>query len=137
VVAHAPAALGAHAGAPSDFFTPTELPRTLVPKSRSLPPREGAMLSLYEAAHAALRSALGSEVLPVFERLHHELERDFKNDWLLRWNLLESLQKLGLHGDLAEALRAELTKLEVYYEYKQPIASGLRYLASMLGRPAA
>jgi phenylalanine-4-hydroxylase len=137
LVALAKAALGAHAGAASDFFPPTELPRTLVPKSRSLPPREGAMLSLYEAAHAALRSSVGSEVLPVFERLHHELERDFKNDWLLRWNLLESLQKLGLEGQLADALRRELTKLEVYYEYKQPIASGLRYLASMLGRPAA
>ena len=137
VVALSPQVLGAHAGAPSDFFAPTELPRTLVPKSRSLPPREGAMLSLYEAAHAALRSALGSEVLPVFERLHLELERDFKNDWLLRWNLLESLQKLGHDGALTDALRAELTKLEVYYEYKQPIASGLRYLASMLGRPAA
>jgi hypothetical protein len=137
VVALAPAALGAHAGAPSDFFAPTELPCTLVPKSRSLPPREGAMLGLYEAAHAALRSSLGSQILPVFERLHRQLERDFKNDWLLRWNLLESLQKLGLDGELADALRGELTKLEVYYEYKQPIASGLRYLASMLGRPAA
>ncbi len=137
LVVVAPTALGAHAGAPSDFFPSTELPRTLVPKSRSLPPREGAMLSLYEAAHAALRSSVGSAVLPAFERLHGELERDFKNDWLLRWNLLESLQKLGLGGELADALRSELTKLEVYYEYKQPIASGLRYLASTLGRPAA
>ncbi|HKY40968.1 MAG TPA: aromatic amino acid hydroxylase [Polyangiaceae bacterium] len=136
LVALAGAVLGAHAGAPSDFFAPTELPRMRVPKSRSLPPREGAMLSLYEAAHAALRSSVGSEVLPVFERLHCELERDFKDDWLLRWNLLESLQKLGLDGELAAALRSELTKLEVYYEHQQPIASGLRYLASMLGRPA-
>jgi hypothetical protein len=137
VVALAGAAVGAHAGAPSDFFPPTELPTTRVPKSRSLPPSEGAMLGLYEAAHAALRSSLGSEVLPVFERLHRELSRDHQGDWLLRWNLLESLQKLGLRGELADALRAELTKLEVYYEHKQPIASGLRYLAGALGRPAA
>jgi hypothetical protein len=134
LVALAEAAEGAHAGAPSDFFPPTELPSTQVPKSRSMPPREGAMLGLYETALSALRSELGSDVLPVFERLHHELERGFPNDWLLRWNLLESLQKLGIEGPLADALRAELTKLEVYYEYRQPIASGLRYLASVLGR---
>jgi phenylalanine-4-hydroxylase len=137
LVALAEAAVGAHAGAPSDFFPPTALPSTLVPKSRSLPPREGAMLSLYETALGALRSTLGADVLPVFERLHRELARDFPNDWLLRWNLLESLQKLGIEGQLPETLRAELTKLEVYYEYKQPIASGLRYLAAALGRPAA
>lgn len=92
------------------------------------------MLSLYETALGALRSTLGTDVLPVFERLHRDLERDFPNDWLLRWNLLESLQKLGIQGELAETLRAELTKLEVYYEYRQPIASGLRYLAAALGR---
>lgn len=133
LVVLAEAAVGAHAGAPSDFFSPSELPSTLVPKSRSLPPREGAMLSLYETALGALRSTLGADVLPVFERLHRDLERDFPNDWLLRWNLLESLQKLGLRGELAETLRAELTKLEVYYEYRQPIASGLRYLAAAKG----
>lgn len=137
VVALAEAAEGAHAGAPSDFFPPRELPVTHVPKARSLPPREGAMLSLYETALGALRSSLGSDVLPVFERLHRELERDFPHDWLLRWNLLESLQKLGIEGTLASTLRTELTTLEAYYEYRQPIASGLRYLASVLEPPAA
>jgi phenylalanine-4-hydroxylase len=135
VVALAEVAEGAHAGAPSDFFPARELPVTQVPKSRSMPPREGAMLSLYETALGALRSSLGADVLPVFERLHAELERDFPHDWLLRWNLLESLQKLGIEGPLASTLRAELTRLESYYEHRQPIASGLRYLAAVLGPP--
>ena len=66
---------------------------------------------------------------PVFERLHRELCLRFEHDWLLRWNLLESLQKLGLNGEVASQLRHELEKLEVHYQYRQPIASGLSYLA--------
>ena len=121
-------ALAAHAGAPSDFFPETELPQALVPKAHTVPPRDRELLGLYETALGALRSALGSDVVPVFERVHRELCRHFEHDWLLRWNLLESLQKLGLHGDLASALRHELEELEVYYQYRQPIASGLSYL---------
>jgi phenylalanine-4-hydroxylase len=129
VLVLATAVLGAHAGAPSDFFTETELPRTKVPKPRAIPPREHALLGLYEAAISALRSSLGSEVLPVFERVHRELAAQFPEDWLLRWNLLESLQKLGLPGPMADDLRRELSELEVHFQYRQPIASGLAYLA--------
>jgi hypothetical protein len=47
----------------------------------------------------------------------------------LRWNLLESLQKLGIEGRVTAELRRELEQLEVHYQYRQPIASGLSYLA--------
>ncbi|RYZ09556.1 MAG: aromatic amino acid hydroxylase [Myxococcales bacterium] len=120
--------LGAHAGAPSDFFPQTELPQTRVPKAHTVPPREQGLLSLYELSLSALRSALGSSVVPVFERVHRELAESHPHDWLLRWNLLESLQKLGAGGSLAEALRGELEDLEVHYDCRQPIASGLSYL---------
>jgi phenylalanine-4-hydroxylase len=129
VVALADGAEGAHAGAPSDFFPETELPQALVPKSHTVPPRERELLGLYETALGALRSSLGSEIVPVFERVHAELCRSFEHDWLLRWNLLESLQKLSLNGPVAADLRRELEQLEVYYQYRQPIASGLSYLA--------
>jgi phenylalanine-4-hydroxylase len=129
VVALAEQAIGAHAGAPSDFFPETELPEALVPKAHTVPPRDRELLGLYETALGALRSALGSEVVPVFERVHRELCRHFEHDWLLRWNLLESLQKLSLQGKVASELRRELEELEVYYQYRQPIASGLSYLA--------
>ncbi len=133
LVVLADAALGAHAGAPSDFFPETELPQALVPKAHTLPARDGALLGLYEQALAALRSSLGAEVVPVFERLHRELNAHFEHDWLLRWNLLESLQKLGHDGALAGELRRELERLELHFESRQPIASGLRYLARVAG----
>lgn len=129
VVVLAPAVLGAHAGAPSDFYPETALPETRVPKLHSIRPRENDMLELYESALGALRSSPGTEVLPVFERIHGALAQHFEHDWLLRWNLLESLQKLGLKVPLADRLRSELEQLEVHYQYRQPIASGLSYLS--------
>lgn len=128
VIVLADSALGAHAGAPSEFFPRTELPRMLVPKAVSIPPHQASLLALYQAALAALRSS-GDDVAPVFERVHRELTRNFPHDWLLRWNLLESLQKLGRGGALASELRRELTWLEVHFHYREPIASGLSYLA--------
>lgn len=128
VLALAPAALGAHAGAPSDFFPQTELPETRVPRAHTIPPREQELLTLYETAISALRSSLGSEVVPVFERLHQKLCAQFPHDWLLRWNLLESLHKRGLQVPLAGALARDLEELEVHFQYRQPIASGLAYL---------
>ena len=88
---------------------------------------------MYEQALAALRSSLGPDVVPVFERLHRELAAHFEHDWLLRWNLLESLQKLGQRGALADRLRSELEQLELYFERRQPIASGLAYLSRARG----
>lgn len=128
VLALASDALGAHAGAPSDFFPETDLPRTSVPKPHTIPPREHELLGLYETSISALRSSLGSDIVPVFERVHSDLCAHFPHDWLLRWNLLESLQKLGLKVPVADALRGELEQLEVHYQYRQPIASALAYL---------
>jgi phenylalanine-4-hydroxylase len=129
IVVLADAALGAHAGAPSDFFPETELPQTAVPKAHSVRPRERALVELYETAQSALRSSVAGEVVPVFERVHGELERHFACDWLLRWNLLESLQKLNLDVPLMGQLRDELERLELLHERRQPIATGLGYLA--------
>jgi hypothetical protein len=138
VVVLSDSVLGAHAGAPSDFFPESELPEVLVPKAHSLPPRERELLGLYEAALEALRSSgasATSEIESVFERVHGELGRRFEHDWLLRWNLLESLQKLGVENRVTAELRRELEQLEVYYQYRQPIASGLSYLSRVAQKP--
>jgi hypothetical protein len=66
-----------------------------------------------------------------FPEVHRELVRSFPDEWLLRWNLLESLLKVKDHGPLSAELKAELERLEVAFDYRQPIASGLRYLAKL------
>lgn len=97
-----------------------------VPKSRVLPEREAALLSLYERALEATRER--ERLVAEFERVSSELDARFPEEWLLRWNLLESLLKARHRGSLALHLRQKLEALEQEYEQRQPIASGLRYL---------
>jgi len=70
-------------------------------------------------------------VVPVFELVHEELERRFPDEWLLRWNLLESLVKIGETGAFASRLRHELEALEDHHLGKEPILTGLRFLETV------
>ena len=121
--------VGAHAGA----VDPPTIPHTAfsgvrVPKPRTLPENARRLLSLYQQAERAHN--MGVEAMKnEFPRVHAALVRDQPQEWLLRWNLLESLLKVRDDGPLTHKLRAELEVLEVNLDYKQPIASGLDYLA--------
>jgi phenylalanine-4-hydroxylase len=117
------------------FYPPTPRSPLRVPKSRRLPDREARLLALYEQALGAARE--GGSVLAEFDRIEEHLEESFPDEWLLRWNLLESLLKAGQKGELLARLKQELEALEEHYERRQPIASGLRYLASLpFGSPS-
>jgi phenylalanine-4-hydroxylase len=121
----------AHAGAVDPaFHGESAFSGLRVPKARAVPQGERALLELYEQAaraHARGHSAIVSE----FPRVHDALVDRFPDEWLLRWNLLESLLKVRGGGGLATALRGELERLEVAFDYRQPIASGLRYLEKL------
>ena len=65
-----------------------------------------------------------------FPQLSAELDSDYPDEWLLRWNMLESLMKVGDEEELSRRLRARLEHLEEAFDHRQPIASGLRYLSS-------
>jgi len=124
--------LTAHAGAIDPaFFPETEASGVRVPKPRTMAEGERALLALYERAVAALKDTLGSSVEVAFAAIHRELAANFADEWLLRWNLLESLCKLGQRGALSRTLEEELALLEVRFAYREPIATGLRYLASL------
>lgn len=124
----------AHAGtADATFHPPTEPTGIRVPKPRQLAPHERARLSLYERAIEAFRNQAGSGALPAFHAIHAELGAHFPDEWLLRWNLLECLCKWGETGGFAAELERELLALERKFEEREPIASGLRYLASLRG----
>jgi phenylalanine-4-hydroxylase len=124
--------LTAHAGAADPaFFPESQASAARVPKPRLLVGRERALLALYERAITAFRQQFGSAVVAAFEPIHAELRRDFADEWLLRWNLLECLCKLGERGPMAGALAAELDALEIRFSHREPIASGLRYLSAL------
>jgi phenylalanine-4-hydroxylase len=115
------------------FFPVTQFPGTRVPKPRELPERELELLELYQAALVAHQE--GPEAMnQAFPLIHARLGRDFPREWLLRWNLLESLQKRNLDPPREASLKAELQALEIALNYEQPIATGLRYLASVAKR---
>lgn len=120
----------AHAALPLGYYPATDLPEAKVPKPRSFTPDHARLIGLYDQALAALQGG-GSELVPTFERIHAALERDYPADWLLRWNLLESLAKLGSSVDLVAALTRELEALERQYGHREPIATGLAYLRSL------
>jgi phenylalanine-4-hydroxylase len=119
----------AHAGAvDAKYHSDTSFSEVRVPRPRALPPEERAVLELYERAERAHRAG-AQATADVFPRVHEALERGFPDEWLLRWNLLESLLRTAPAAPLARALRRELERLEVALDRRQPIASGLRYLS--------
>jgi phenylalanine-4-hydroxylase len=120
----------AHAGAVDPRYHPdTPFSPVRVPRPRAYPPGERAVLDLYERAEGAYRAG-AQAMAEVFPPIHAALDRDFPEEWLLRWNLLESVLREAPKGALAQTLWAELERLEVALDRRQPIASGLRYLAA-------
>jgi phenylalanine-4-hydroxylase len=121
--------VSARAGAVDPSYWPaTEFSKTRVPKPRRFDVRERTLIELYELARGAWHWSLGSAAVPVFEEVYRRLSRDYPEEWLLRWNLLERLTQLSSRSDVVSALRRDLLELEVRYAYEQPIATGLRYL---------
>jgi phenylalanine-4-hydroxylase len=120
--------VSAQAELPLGYHAPTAFAAVQVPKSRSFAPEQREIIALYEQALSALRGSFGSQVVPHFEAIHRSLGERYPEEWLLRWNLLESLIKLGERGALAATLEAELDRLEIRFAHREPIATGLAYL---------
>jgi hypothetical protein len=123
--------VSAHARPPDGFHPETSLSMTQVPKPRQLDAAQRELLGLYDRALAALQQAFGGDAVPELERVHRALCEHYPDEWLLRWNLLESLLKLGQGASLMTQLTRELTQLELRYAHREPIATGLSYLRSL------
>ena len=124
----------AHAAPPVGYHPATELPQTKVPKPRLFAPEHARLIQLYDEALAVLREGFGANVVSVFERVHTQLQANYPEDWLLRWNLLESLAKLGKSAatlGITADLTRELEQLELRYANREPIATGLAYVRSL------
>ncbi|MDP9000772.1 MAG: aromatic amino acid hydroxylase [Myxococcota bacterium] len=118
----------AHAGSVDVAYHPeTVFSSVRIPRPRTFEGREQRLRSLYTEAERAHRGGAQS-MRAEFPRLVDVLVREYPDEWLLRWNLLESLLKAGEKGATTRALRAELEELEVRFDCRQPIASGLEYL---------
>lgn len=130
-----PLALGqsvrtAGAGAPNGYYPPTNPSKVTVPKPRVFGEIDRETISLFEAVDRA-RGLNRSEALTELTRIADGLGARHAGAWLLRWNLLEGLAKLGERGGPVPRLRGELEELELRFEHLEPITTGLRYIRSL------
>jgi len=123
----------AGAGAVAGFFEPTAPSDTAIPKPRTFSEGQRELIGLYERALAALRGG-DEHIHDEFSAITARLDTAFPDEWLLRWNLLESLVKRGEYTAVTARLEAELDLLEVRFDRLEPIATGLSYLRSLAGR---
>ena len=135
---HSVIALGEHvrsirAGAEDASFWPAStFPDKRTPPPRARPAGDARLVALYREALRLWERPDSPDVVPGFTRIAQELRAHYPGDWLLRWNLLESLRKLDAGVVLATMLRDDLLDVEANTPgdaaTKAPIARGLRYL---------
>ncbi len=132
-----PLALGAHvitarARVPEGYYPSTGISSVAVPRPRPLNAQAGELAELYDRALETFREADGSRMAVRIERMVDRLDAAFPDDWLLRWNLLESLVKLGAGAHVTGRLAAALEQLEIRFDHLEPIATGLSYIRSLM-----
>jgi len=125
------AVISASAGAPDGFFAATAPSSKVVPKVREFSACDLERLGLFDRALGAWRTLGGGDVAAVFESIVRRLDEAFPDEWLLRWNLLESLLKIGGHGPLSKRLEDDLERLEIRFGHLEPIATGLSTLRAV------
>jgi phenylalanine-4-hydroxylase len=115
-------------------FHPTTVGSPLrVPHPRARSQAERTLDDLHARALAALHGRLGADAVPSLQRMHRQLTADFPEEWLLRFNLLEALTRLGeSEQPLAYTIERELLQLELRYLHREPIVTGLRSLRSLV-----
>ena len=123
----------AYAGAADPSYWPaSELPSKRTPPPRVRPASDRQLVGLYREALRLWERPDSAELVPGFTRIARELRRHAPHDWLLRWNLLESLRKLDAGVVLATMLRDDLLAASAATPgddaTKAPIERGLRYL---------
>jgi phenylalanine-4-hydroxylase len=127
----AAAVTAASAGAPDGLEPPTEPSGQRVPKPRDFDAAQRELSTLYERGLWAFRSLGGKPLVRACAELVARLEAAYPDEWLLRFNLLESLVKAGEAGALAGKLEADLERLELRFGGREPIATGLAYLRAL------
>jgi phenylalanine-4-hydroxylase len=114
------------AGVADPSYWPAQTyPKLTVPRPEQETAAQRGLRTLYEREASTRESACASAALA---DIHDVLVRDHPHEWLLRWNLLDRLSRLGVDAARCKALAAELGRLETHFERKHPIATGLRYL---------
>jgi phenylalanine-4-hydroxylase len=122
----------AYAGAPEGYFEDDFESRKTVPGPRRFSAAHLEKIALFERAVDTFRTRFGAEVAGEVESIASAMDRQFPEEWLLRWTLLEGLARAGQFGALTSRLENELELLEVRFQRLEPIATGLAYVRALL-----
>ncbi len=130
-LALAASVIAVEAGAPAGCEPATDPSGARVPKPRSFDAAQREVLALYDRALAAFRTLGGRELEAACAAVVARLDAAHPDEWLLRFNLLESLVKAGEGAALQAELVAELQRLELRFGGREPIATGLAYVRAL------
>ncbi|MDH5674036.1 MAG: aromatic amino acid hydroxylase [Myxococcales bacterium] len=119
------------AGAAEGHEPETEASGRRVPKPRDFDAAQREMLELYERALGAFHNLGGRELRCACAKLVERLDAAYPDEWLLRFNLLESLVKAGEGPAMQGRLTEDLERLELRYGGREPIATGLSYVRAL------
>lgn len=111
-----------------DYWPATEFSGRVVPAPRA---RTGAVAELLELYHRSLeiwKNPQDPTLEARFAEITDVLDRAFPNEWMLRFNLLECLRKVGACGPLAGRLREKLLEIESRAYDTVPATTALAYL---------
>jgi phenylalanine-4-hydroxylase len=111
------------------YYTATEFADVTVPRPKDpeTAEEEGKVLHLYRRALELWAADDSPELVDGFRSLDAELA-GHPDEWLLRWNMLESLRKVDRGHALQEKLRDDLLEIEKTDYDSLPITTGLKYL---------
>ena len=134
----------AHAGSSCPEVSPLDASgvgparaRPRVPRLREANPEQTRLNQLY-ARVRRMAEQLSPFDLAGLSQIHRELDADYPEEWLLRWNALECLVHHGMASDnLSYELRTRLDALEQHFGGQHPIAMGLRYLSARGSTPSS
>lgn len=123
-------------GAIEDRARSSRPPSLRVPKPRSRDAAERELLEMFEQTSEAFRSLAGGSAVEVVEALVQRLDAAYPEEWLLRYELLAGLLAVAKDepqgASLQSKLARDLERLEVRYAHKEPIATGLSHLRSLM-----
>lgn len=122
---------------PAGYLPATAFPAVRVPKPRTFDAPEQTLIGLHAQIADLLRAPAGAAAQAQLAAMQGALSQHFPAEWLLRFNLLEALHGLGAgQSPMARAIERELEQLELHFDGREPIATGLAYLRGTAPLPA-
>lgn len=130
--------ISASAGGVDRRSVSTRPPSMRVPKPRARDAAALEMLALFERARDAFHALAGRDAVAVAEAIAKRLDDAYPDEWLLRYELLSGLVHASgasdAHSSAAQVkLVRDLERLEIRYAHREPIATGLTHLRTLVG----